>query len=85
MKPVVNFRSIPIEQLRRHVGEKIRVVLKYDGLSYTGVLKNIDIYMNIQLADATESTENEQVEVGSVLIRGNNIFYAQLSEEFFGE
>ena len=60
-------------------------MLKYDGLSYIGVLKNIDIYMNIELANATESTENEQVEVGSVLIRGNNIFYTQLSEEFFGE
>ena len=47
-------------------------------MSYTGQLKSIDSYMNIQLGDAVEFVGGEEAgRVGEVLIRCNNVLFVK--------
>ena len=67
------------------LGSPVSVRLKW-GIVYTGVLKSIDSYMNVQLVEAFEhdpavqagmSNAGEAVKVGEVLIRCNNVLYVR--------
>ena len=65
----------PIDALDRAKGKKVYVRLK-NGEEITGVLKALDLHLNLWL-DETEITRNEnKVRLGTVLIRGDTIVYA---------
>lgn len=39
----------------------------------TGTLRGYDVFMNITMADAVESSSGEKVAIGTIVIRGNSI------------
>ena len=66
----------PIDALDRAKGKKIMVKLK-NGEEVTGILKALDLHLNLWL-DETEVTKNgeNKIKVGTILVRGDTIVYA---------
>ena len=66
----------PIDALDRAKGKKIMVKLK-NGEEVTGVLKALDLHLNLCL-DETEVTKNgeNKIKIGTILVRGDTIVYA---------
>ena len=66
----------PIDALDKAKGERIIVRLK-NGEEVTGILKALDLHLNLWLeeAEATRNGENK-VRLGTLLVRGDTIVYA---------
>jgi small nuclear ribonucleoprotein len=66
----------PIDALDRAKGKKIMVKLK-NGEEVTGILKALDLHLNLWL-DETEVTKNgeNKIKIGTILVRGDTIVYA---------
>jgi len=65
----------PIDALDRAKGKKVFVRLK-NGEEITGVLRALDLHLNLWI-DETEITRDEnKVRLGTVLVRGDTIVYA---------
>lgn len=66
----------PIDALDRAKGEKVIVRLK-NGDELTGILKALDLHLNLWLeeAEATKNGENK-IRLGTLLVRGDTIVYA---------
>ena len=66
----------PIDALDRAKGKKIMVKLK-NGEEVTGVLKALDLHLNLWLdeAEVTKNGENK-IKFGTILVRGDTIVYA---------
>lgn len=61
------------------VGKQILVRLKSD-LGYTGQLEKMDVQMNLILTGSVEHDRSKEVSnLGTVIIRGNNILYVSLA------
>lgn len=65
----------PIDALDRAKGKKIMVKLK-NGEEVTGILKALDLHLNIWLEEAEISKSDTKVKVGTLLVRGDTIVYA---------
>ncbi|MCS7094003.1 MAG: LSm family protein [Candidatus Aenigmarchaeota archaeon] len=66
----------PIDALDRAKGKRVLVKLK-NGEEITGVLKALDLHLNLWLDDAEIRKNGEtKVKVGTILIRGDTIVYA---------
>lgn len=66
----------PIDALDRAKGKRVLVKLK-NGEEITGVLKALDLHLNLWLDDAEIRKNGEtKVKVGTILIRGDTILYA---------
>ena len=46
-----------------------------------GILKDFDIHMNLTLENAEDVSEEKPVQLGTVLLRGDNILAVSLPEE----
>lgn len=76
-----NVHSIPINTLRKVIGQYIIIRLK-DNVKYKGKLQSFDQYMNCHLSDAIEIIDGEEVsKYGNIFVRGNNILLVQLSAD----
>jgi len=65
----------PIDALDRAKGKKVFVRLK-NGEEITGILKALDLHLNLWI-DETEVQKNDnKVRLGTVLVRGDTIMYA---------
>lgn len=66
----------PIDALDRAKGKRIIVKLK-NGDEITGILKALDLHLNLWLdeAEINKSGENK-VRMGTLLVRGDTIVYA---------
>jgi len=65
----------PIDCLDKAKGKKIMVKLK-NGEEITGILRALDLHLNLWI-DEAEITKNEsKIRVGTVLVRGDTIVYA---------
>lgn len=66
----------PIDALDKAKGKKIMVKLK-NGEEITGVLKALDLHLNLWIdeAEITKNGENK-LKVGTLLVRGDTIVYA---------
>jgi len=65
----------PLEILQNAQNSQILLRLK-DGTEYKGLLKEIDLYMNCILEDATEIMEGSPVaKYNEIFIRGNNLLF----------
>ena len=66
----------PIDALDKAKGEKVIVKLK-NGEEVTGILKALDLHLNLWLeeAEATRNGENK-IRLGTLLVRGDTIVYA---------
>jgi len=61
------------------VGKQVIVKLKSD-LGYTGQLEKMDVQMNLILTGSVEHDRSKEVSnLGTVIIRGNNILYVSLA------
>ena len=64
----------PIDALDRAKGKRIFVKLK-NGEEVTGVLKALDLHLNLWLEDV-DIQGKEKKKLNTLLIRGDNILYA---------
>ena len=70
--------SIPINSLRKVIGQSIIIRLK-DNVKYKGILESFDQHMNCHLSNAIEIIDDEEVSnYGNIFVRGNNILLVQL-------
>jgi len=66
----------PIDALDKAKGKRVLVKLK-NGEEITGVLRALDLHLNLWLDDAEIRKNGEtKVKVGTILIRGDTIVYA---------
>ncbi len=72
----------PLNVLQKAINKEVSVRLKMD-LEYRGRMSNVDPYMNVILVDATEySGGNPSANYGKVVIRGNNVLFVKISNNF---
>jgi small nuclear ribonucleoprotein len=64
----------PIDALDKAKGKRIMIKLK-NGEKITGILKALDLHLNLWLDEAEINGENK-VRVGTLLVRGDTIVYA---------
>ncbi|MBS3055111.1 MAG: RNA-binding protein [Candidatus Aenigmarchaeota archaeon] len=65
----------PIDALDRAKGKRIMVKLK-NGEEITGILKALDLHLNLWLDEAEVQKSETKVRMGTVLVRGDTIVYA---------
>jgi small nuclear ribonucleoprotein len=67
----------PIDALDKAKGKKVMVKLK-NGEEITGILKALDLHLNLWLEEAEIIRNNSEnkIKVGTVLVRGDTIVYA---------
>jgi small nuclear ribonucleoprotein len=65
----------PIDALDRAKGKKIMVKLK-NGEEITGILKALDLHLNLWIDEAEIHRNENNIKVGTVLVRGDTIVYA---------
>jgi small nuclear ribonucleoprotein len=65
----------PIDALDRAKGKKVMVKLK-NGEEIIGVLRALDLHLNLWLDEAEIRKNDSSVRMGTVLVRGDTIVYA---------
>ena len=65
----------PIDALDKAKGKKIIVKLK-SGEEITGILKALDLHLNLWLEEAEVQKSENKVRLGTILVRGDTIVYA---------
>lgn len=65
----------PIDALDRAKGKKVIAKLK-NGEEVTGILKALDLHLNLWLDDAEVKKGDNKVRLGTILVRGDTIVYA---------
>ncbi|MHB8566577.1 MAG: LSM domain-containing protein [Nitrososphaerales archaeon] len=72
----------PLNSLQKAINKQVSVRLKME-LEYRGKMTSVDPYMNVILVDATEySGGNPSANYGKVVIRGNNVLFIKIANEF---
>lgn len=64
---------LPIKKVNSLVDFKISVEIKDEGRKFEGCLVAVDEYLNLHLEEAIEVSETARRNLGTVVIRGNNI------------
>jgi small nuclear ribonucleoprotein len=65
----------PIDALDKAKGKKIMVKLK-NGEEITGILKALDLHLNLWIDEAEIQKNDNKIKYGTVLVRGDTIVYA---------
>ena len=65
----------PIDALDRAKGKKIMVKLK-NGEEITGILRALDLHLNLWIDEAEVQKSENKIKLGTVLVRGDTIVYA---------
>ena len=65
----------PIDVLDRAKGKKVMIKLK-NGEEVTGILKALDLHLNLWLDEAEVQKNDMKIRLGNVLVRGDTIVYA---------
>jgi len=65
----------PIDALDKAKGKKIFVKLK-NGEEVTGILKALDLHLNLWLDEAEISKNETKIKLSTILVRGDTIVYA---------
>ncbi len=72
----------PLTTLQKAINKEVSVRLKME-LEYRGKMTSVDPYMNVILLDATEySGGNPSANYGKIVIRGNNVLFIRIANEF---
>ncbi len=64
--------NMPLHVLDKNLNKNICLHLK-DGRTLKGKLSGFDDYMNLVLEDTTETLEDVERKLGTVILRGNNL------------
>jgi len=71
----------PLNVLQKSINKGISVRLKSDQ-EYKGRMVNVDLYMNVILADAEEHSGGSiSANYGKVVIRGNNVLFIKIEDD----
>jgi len=65
----------PIDALDKAKGKKIFVKLK-NGEEVTGILKALDLHLNLWLDEAEIQKDDTKIKLSTILVRGDTIVYA---------
>ena len=65
----------PIDALDKAKGKKIFVKLK-NGEEVTGILKALDLHLNLWLDEAEIQKDETKIKLSTILVRGDTIVYA---------
>ena len=65
----------PIDALDRAKGKKIMVKLK-NGEEITGILRALDLHLNLWIDEVEIHNKENTIKIGTVLVRGDTIVYA---------
>ncbi|MDI6807173.1 MAG: small nuclear ribonucleoprotein [Candidatus Aenigmarchaeota archaeon] len=65
----------PIDVLDKAKGKQILIKLK-NGEEIRGILKALDLHLNLWIDDAEIEKSDRKIKLGSVLVRGDTIVYA---------
>ncbi|MEM5766121.1 MAG: LSM domain-containing protein [Candidatus Aenigmatarchaeota archaeon] len=65
----------PIDALDKAKGKKVIIKLK-NGEEITGILRALDLHLNLWLDEAEVSKNETKVRLGTLLVRGDTIVYA---------
>jgi small nuclear ribonucleoprotein len=65
----------PIDALDKAKGKKVIIKLK-NGEEITGVLRALDLHLNLWLDEAEVQKNDTKVRLGTLLVRGDTIVYA---------
>lgn len=77
VKKEIKMSDRPIDALDKAKGKKIIIKLK-NGEEITGILKALDLHLNLWVDEAEVSKSNgeNKVRMGTILVRGDTIVYA---------
>ena len=70
---MVNGIVLPIKKVFALVDSKISVEIKDEGRQLQGRLVAVDEYLNIHMDETVETNRGSRRNLGTVVIRGNNI------------
>jgi len=70
---MVNGIVLPIKKVFSLVDSKITVEIKDEGRQLQGRLVAVDEYLNIHMDETVETSRGTRRNLGTVVIRGNNI------------
>jgi small nuclear ribonucleoprotein len=65
----------PIDALDKAKGKKVIIKLK-NGEEISGVLRALDLHLNLWLDEAEVQKNDTKIRLGTVLVRGDTIVYA---------
>lgn len=65
----------PIDALDRAKGKKVMVKLK-NGEEVIGILRALDLHLNLWLDEAEIRKNDNNIRMGTILVRGDTIVYA---------
>lgn len=65
----------PIDALDRAKGKKVIVKLK-NGEEITGILRALDLHLNLWIDEAEIKSNDSKIRFGTILVRGDTIVYA---------
>ena len=72
----------PLTTLQKSTKKNIVVRLKNE-VEYKGKMENVDSYMNLIMTDAEELSNGKPVgKFGRVIVRGNNVLFIKLQDDF---
>ena len=72
----------PLTVLQKNTKKDVVVRLKSE-VEYKGKMENVDSYMNLIMTDAEELNQGKTVgKFGRVIVRGNNVLFIKLENEF---
>lgn len=65
----------PIDALDKAKGKKVIIKLK-NGEEISGILRALDLHLNLWLDEAEVQKNDTKVKLGTILVRGDTIVYA---------
>ena len=72
----------PLTILQKSTKKNIVVRLKNE-VEYKGRMENVDSYMNLIMTDAEELSNGKPIgKFGRVIVRGNNVLFIKLQDDF---
>ena len=72
----------PLTTLQKSTKKNIVVILKNE-VEYKGKMENVDSYMNLIMTDAEELSNGKPIgKFGRVIVRGNNVLFIKLQDDF---
>ncbi len=72
----------PLTTLQKNTKKSVTVRLKND-VQYKGMMDNVDSYMNLIMTNAEELKDDKVIaNYGRVIVRGNNVLFIKLENEF---
>ena len=70
-----------ISTLMNNTKGKVVLIRLRNTKTIQGILKDLDIHMNLTLADAEDISDEKHEKLGTILIRGDNILSVAMSKE----